>query len=305
MPGLPDGTRRVFHPAIRRPRIEADVADEVAFHLGIRVAELVARGWSPEAARAEALRRFGDRHHWSVAMTAVDRERSELEQRAEWFDDLEQDLRFGVRSLLRAPVFTLLAVVTLALGIGANAAVFGVVKSVLLDALPYADADRLVRVYARFEASKLERSSISPGAAVDIAGRLKSFQRVAAFNFSQFDLAYVDEAGARVLTGASVAGDYFATLGVRPALGRALGPADGPTNHGMLSHAAWQREFGGDPGVLGRTIRIERQPIEIVGVLPRGYVGPMGEADLVFQMDLPSRARAPGGRDQHYLGVVG
>jgi putative ABC transport system permease protein len=302
---LPPGVRRAFRLARRRPRIEEEVDAEIAFHLEMRAAELSARGLSSEAARVEARRRFGDVDQWSARMSAVDRERAAGERRTEWLSDAGQDLRFALRAWRRAPLFALLAVVTLALGIGANAAVFGVVKSVLLDALPYADADRLVRVYARFEASKLERSSISPGAAADIAARMKSFARAGSFNFSPFDLAYVDEAGARVLTGASVAGDYFATLGVRPALGRALGPADGPTNHGMLSHAAWQREFGGDPGVLGRTIRIERQPIEIVGVLPRGYVGPMGEADLVFQMDLASRARARGGRDQHYLGVVG
>src|SRR5215204_1971270 len=108
MPGLPDGIRRAFRLAVRRPRIEADVDDEVAFHLDMRVAELVARGWLPEAARAEALRRFGDTRQWSLAMTAVDRERSALEQRAEWLDDLQQDLTYGVRSLLRSPVFTLL-----------------------------------------------------------------------------------------------------------------------------------------------------------------------------------------------------
>src|SRR5688500_10379756 len=140
MAGLPHGIRRAFRLAIRRPRIEADVDDEVAFHLEMRAGELVARGWAPEAARAEALRRFGDRKQWSMAMTEVDRERSAHEQRVEWLDDLRHDLKYGVRSLLRAPVFTLLAVVTLALGIGANAAVFGVVKSVLLDPLPFADA---------------------------------------------------------------------------------------------------------------------------------------------------------------------
>ena len=80
MPGLPDGTRRAFRLALRRPRIETDVEDEVSFHLEMRVAELVARGWSPDAARAEALRRFGDRHHWSMAMTEVDRERATNEQ---------------------------------------------------------------------------------------------------------------------------------------------------------------------------------------------------------------------------------
>src|SRR5215207_10818201 len=94
MPELPSGTRRAFRLALRRQRIEADVNDEVAFHLEMRVTELVARGWTPEAARAEAHRRFGDTHHWSMAMSAVDRERVALERRVEWLDDLQQDLRF-------------------------------------------------------------------------------------------------------------------------------------------------------------------------------------------------------------------
>src|SRR5687767_10255948 len=163
MAALPDGVRRTFRLATRRPRIEDDVDAEVAFHIEMRVAELVAQGWQPDAARDEALKRFGDTHQWSEIMSAVDRERVAGEQRTEWFDDLRQDLRYGVRSLRRAPLFALLAVVTLALGIGANAAVFGVVKSVLLDALPYAAADRVVRIYGRWHDGTNDRGPVSLG----------------------------------------------------------------------------------------------------------------------------------------------
>src|SRR3982750_2025825 len=98
MPRLPDGTRRAFRLALARPRIEDDVDTEVTFHLEMRAAELVTRGWTPEAARAEARRRFGDTRQWSTAMTQVDRERVALEHRSEWMDDLRQDLQYGVRS---------------------------------------------------------------------------------------------------------------------------------------------------------------------------------------------------------------
>jgi putative ABC transport system permease protein len=155
------GVRRAFSLALRRPRIEEEVNAEVAHHLEMRTAELVSHGWTESAARAEALRRFGDTNHWSSAMTAVDRERVAQQRRAEWFDDLGQDMRYAGRSFRRSPLFTLLAVITLALGIGANAAVFGVLKSVLLDSLPYADADRLERVYARRLDGSQERSPLS------------------------------------------------------------------------------------------------------------------------------------------------
>src|SRR6476661_4980541 len=170
--------RNPFAP--RRPRPfelepRAEVDDELAFHLERRVADYVALGMDPVAARAAALARFGDIDGVrSTCAELLENDRRAADRR-DWLDDLRQDVRYGVRSALRAPLFSLLAILTLALGIGANAAVFGVVKSVLLDALPYADADRLVRVYARFAASDMDRSSISPGAATDIAERMRSF----------------------------------------------------------------------------------------------------------------------------------
>jgi predicted permease len=298
-------------PGGRRSRLfrsepRAEVEDELAFHLEERVREYVARGMDPEAARAAALERFGDLDGVRGECTELLAADRRAEARRDWLDDLRQDLRFGVRSALRAPLFSLLAVLTLALGIGANAAVFGVVKSVLLDALPYDDAGRLVRVYAVFEKSDVDRSSVSPGAAADIAARLRSFSGVAAFNFSTFDLTWVGGSGPRVLSGALVGGEFFSTLGVRPALGRALTAADAEAPVVMLSHEAWQRDFGGDPGVLGRTLRTDQAAYEVVGVLPRGFVGPMGEADVWFTLNLPYYLGDPAAaRDQHWLGVVG
>ncbi|HUQ81515.1 MAG TPA: ABC transporter permease [Gemmatimonadaceae bacterium] len=226
-------------------------------------------------------------------------------ERRDWLDDLRQDLRYGVRSALRSPLFSLLAVITLALGIGANAAVFGVVKSVLLDALPYKDAGRLVRVYARWTSAPAEAQSVSPGVADDFARRLRSFSSIAPFNFNTFDVAYADANGPHVLPGALVAGTFFSTLGVRAALGRALMPADATAPVVMLSDAAWRREFGADPGVIGRKLRVDGGPVEVVGVLPKGFVGPMGNADLWFALDLTRSLRTPAtARGQHWLGIV-
>jgi hypothetical protein len=223
MTPLPRGIRRAFRLAARRPRIDEEVDAEVAFHLEMRAAELVARGMTPEAARAEARRRFGDTDHWSLAMSAEDRERAARERRAEWLDDLRQDLRYGARALRRAPLFTLLAVVTLALGIGANAAVFGVVKSVLLDALPYGDAGRLVRVYTRFLDGSSERAPLSPAGIADLAQRSRSFARLAAFNAQPSEAIYAEDGEPHVARLVWAEPQLFRTLGVPAAREREFG----------------------------------------------------------------------------------
>ena len=164
------------------PRPDAEVDDELTFHLEQRVRDYVARGMDPESARAAAIARLGDLSTVRQECTQMLEDDRRTARRRDWFDDLRQDLRFGIRAAVRAPLFSLLAVSTLALGIGANAAVFGVVKSVLLDALPYTDADRLVRISAHWSSAPAEAQSVSPGVATDFAARLRSFSSVAPFN---------------------------------------------------------------------------------------------------------------------------
>jgi putative ABC transport system permease protein len=294
---LPSGTRRAFRLAVRRPRIEADVDDEVAFHLEMRVAELVARGLTPEAAQAEACRRFGDTRHWSMAMTAEDRERAALEQRAEWLDDLRQDLRYGVRSLLRAPLFTLLAVLTLALGIGANAAVFGVVKSVLLDALPYADAGRVMRAYGRRVDGSQDRGPVSAGTIMEVAARQRSFSQIASFEGMARDAVYSGDDNPIVTKVAWVEPSLFPTLGVAATRGRVFRAEDAAADTAyniIVSHATWQRLFAGDPGIVGRAVRVNGIPRTVIGVLPRGFIPPFpGEVDFYFALDFHGVMRDP------------
>jgi putative ABC transport system permease protein len=226
--------------------------------------------------------------------------------RARWWSDLRQDIRFAARWLRKSPGFATVGILTLALGIGANAAVFGVAKSVLLDALPYGDADRLVRVYSQWATSASERQSLSPGVAADFAERLQSFSSVAPFNFSPQDVTYTGEAGSRVLSAAWTGGGLFSTLDVRAALGRTLVQEDAGTPVAMLSDAAWRREFDADPGAIGRVLLINGNPFEVVGVLPRGFVGPMGDADLWLPLDLaPALSDPATARGQHWLGAVG
>ena len=287
---------------------EAQVDEELAFHIEQRVDDYIARGMSPDAARAAAYERLGD-------LTGVRQECSHMlaedqlaERRRDWLDDLRQDIRFGTRSALRAPLFSLLAVVTLALGVGANAAVFSAVKSVLLDALPFADAGRLVRIYARMDDGSMERSSVSAGTTADLAARQRSFSQLATFYRGYVDVNVMRDATPRVLRAALGGTGFFSTLGVTAAAGRVLTDADcqtGAPNVVMLSYTTWQREYAGDRGAIGQTLEIDGERYEIVGVLPRGFVSPAGTSDLLLPLDIGPALRDPiRARKQHWLSIV-
>ena len=291
--------RRLFTP---EPR--AEIEGELRFHLEERVRDYIARGLDPETARAAALARLGDLKAVEQECAELLRAQSRVNRRRDWFDDLRQDLRFGIRAALRSPSFTILAVLTLALGIGANAAVFGVVKSVLLDSLPYADSDQLVRVYGRMLDGSMERSSVSAGAFSDFSARNHSFVQLAPFYHETYDVTQPTDRGPTVLKGALVGAGFFETLGVRPAPGRVLFEADGLV--ALISYSMWQGEFSGDPNVVGKTLRLESGDYEVVGVLPRNFVSPMGEVDVYMPFHMSSALRDPvRARQSHYLGVIG
>ena len=292
-----------------QPAPEAEVNDELNFHLEQRIRDYIARGMKPDEARAAALERFGD-------LSGVRSECAELLEadrraanRRDWFGDLRQDIRYGTRSALRAPLFSLLAVLTLALGIGANAAVFGVVKSVLLDALPYADADRIMRIYGRFLEGDEDRGPLSAGTVTDIAERQRSFQSMAAFAGLPREAVFTGDDGPRVVQVAWTQPALFGTLGVPAARGRVLREEDAEPDtirSVMLTHAAWQRLFAGDPHVMEKTVIVNGLPRTVVGVLPRGFVGPIGEVDFYFPLGLRSTLRDPvSARRSHWLGMVG
>jgi putative ABC transport system permease protein len=292
-----------------QPAPEVEVDDELAFHLEQRVRDYVARGMDPAAARAAALERFGDLHGVRRECAHLLDEDRRATARRDWLADLRQDLGFGARSALRAPLFSLLGVVTLAVGIGVNAAVFGVVKSVLLDALPYADAEGLVRVYGRLLDGSIERAPLSAGTVTDIAERQRSFARLAAFEGLPRDAVYAGNGEPRVVKVAWAEPGLFRTLGVSAALGRGLRDEDAAfdTAHVvMLTHAAWQRLLAGDPGVIGQTVRVNGISRTVVGVLPRGFVGLVGDVDFYFPLSLRASLRDPiRARRRQWLGLVG
>jgi putative ABC transport system permease protein len=208
------------------------------------------------------------------------------------------DLRFALRSALRTPLFSLLAVVTLALGIGANAALFAVVKPVLLDPLPYAEQDRLVRIFAHNLEAGEDRWGVSAGMVDDLQRAQRSFSDTAAFIGRPSEMVVGADGRALVGSALLVEPALFDILGVQPLMGRLRFtpeelPPSGPSLYMVLTYEAWQRYTGGDPDVVGKQIPVFERPRTVVGVLPRGFVGPAGEADVYMPLNLAAHLVNP------------
>ena len=276
---LPRGIRRAFRLARARRRVDAEVGDEIAFHIEMRTAELVARGWPEDAARAEALRKFGDVRRWSDAMGAVDRERERRARLVERGAAVWQDIRQTLRGLARQPAFTAGVVLTMALGIGANATMFGIVDRLLLRPPAHVqDADRIRRLYF---VQTSEAGEVRPTEFVSYslyAAARDSAREVARLaGYTTRDLVLGSGPGAREISVGVASADLFPLLGVRAALGRFFGPDEDRVPLGepvaVLGHELWRAEFGGDTAVLGRTVRIRNRDFEVIGVAPPGFTG--------------------------------
>ena len=287
---------------------EKEVESELRFHLEARIQANLAAGMSPEEARAAAMERFGDVAGVRDECARLLAEERKTHARREWFEDLGQDLRFAARAALRAPVFTVLAVVTLALGIGANAAVFGVVKSVLLNSLPYADADRLMRIRSPIKALGEDRGALSAGTISDLRERQKSFSDFGAW-LSERDMIFDPGDQPQIVKARWVEPSLFTTLGVRPFLGSIFTDEDGLRDTAysvVIPWHTWQQAFGGAGDVVGKTVRLNNITRTIVGVLPRGFVMPEEGADYYMPLNIAPFMRDPiGVRGSHNFGMVG
>jgi putative ABC transport system permease protein len=252
---------------LRRGRAERELDREIASHLALLEDEFQRRGMSPADARLAALRAYGG--------VEQARELHREERSILWLEQSLQDIRFAVRSLLKNPGFASVAVLTLALGIGANVAIFGVVHAVLLRPLPFQQPERLVRVFDDVNGAGAKDIGMSVPELEDLRDRSGVFSRISAIFPVSAALSGGDHAERVEMLGTTV--DYFQLLGAKAALGRVYGTADrmpGFTDGVVISDGLWQRQFGGDPRVLGRRIRVDEDGYTIIGVMPPGFRHP-------------------------------
>src|SRR5215468_4238480 len=270
----------------RRESVLQDIEEELRIHVEMETETNIKRGMAPDEARAAALKSLGD--------LVRNTERGYDIRGGGWLETFWQDLRFGARMLLKQPGFTLIAVVTLALGIGANTAIFSIVDAVLLRPFPYNAPERLVMLQERVSVG----GGFSPSYPnfVDWRAQNKVFASMAAVRMDEsFNLTGAGEP--ERLLGRLVSAEFLSTLGVKPLVGRdflAEEDSPGATPAVILSYGFWQRRFGTNPNVLGRQLTLNNQRYTVVGITPSDFQFG-AEADVTVPIGLQAeRFRARG-----------
>lgn len=248
-------------------RLECDLDEELRSHIEMRAADNVAAGMSPKEARYDAQRRFGNSTLLKEDTRAVDI--------VTWLETTGQNLRYAGRMLRRSPGFTLVAILTLALGIGANVAIFTVVHAVLLSPLPYPNPEQLVRVYDDIRSSNTHDVGMSVPELWDLRDRSGVFQDISVIFPADANITGAERPQRVEFLGTNA--NYFTMLGAKAELGRTYTPADalpGFSEAVVISDAYWRRGFGADPKVIGQRIRIDGDLYTIAGVMPPDFRHP-------------------------------
>ncbi|HET9837719.1 MAG TPA: ABC transporter permease [Candidatus Angelobacter sp.] len=260
----------------RRKREAARLKAELEFHLEQQIAENVSQGMPPEEARAAALRLFGN--------PTVLRDEAHSWWSWNWLEGLWRDVRYGLRTLLRTPSFSVTAVLVMALGIGASTSLFTIVRSVLLKPLPFRDPDKLVMVYEHFrQQTRVPYNVVAPAVFRDWREKTHGFEDMAAWHW--WAGAVTTDAGEmpELVAGAAGSWNLFSVLGINPAVGRAFTPEedriDAP-DAVILTWNFFQSRFNGDRAVVGKAIRIDAKPYTVVGVLPASFTYPDPEVKV-------------------------
>jgi putative ABC transport system permease protein len=292
--------RMRFQMLFRRSREAERLNAELEFHIEQQAAENIAAGMSPEEARYAALRGFGNptflreqaRENWS------------------WnsMEALLRDLRYGTRTLARAPGFSLIVILVMALGIGATIAMFTVVHSVLLNPLPLLDADRLVRVYEADTILKFRDNMVAGGTFKSWQQGNRAFQQLALITDDEYNLSSSNGQLPERIKAEICSWAALPLLGVHPAYGRLFTENDdrwGAPETTVLTWGFWKRRYGGDPGIIGRTILLDAKPFTVVGILPAWFTYPNPRAQLWTPIYPEAHPQMMESHDAHNFDVIG
>ena len=268
MQGWLHKTRLRLNAIFRREALDRDLEDEVAFHLAMREEKnRRRRPCSSEESRYAAHRQFGN-------TTAVQEKTREMWTFA-FLEEIFQDIRFALRMLRKNPGFTAVAVLTLALGIGANTAIFSMINGILLNPLPYKDPERIVAM----------RPNDSPPNLADIQRQIHAFSQGGGININNMD--YTSGTEPMQVRAGRVNAGFLETLGVPPMLGRIISPEEdvkGGPRFVVLSYPFWQNFLSSDPQVLGKTIALSGNDYTVIGVMPANFVPPREHADVFVSL---------------------
>jgi putative ABC transport system permease protein len=260
---------------LRRGQVERELDEEFRYHLERQIEENINKGMTAGDARNAALRAMGG--------IEQQKERCRDMRRVNFIEDLAQDLRYGARVLIKSPVFTTVAVLSLALGIGANTAIFSVVNGLLFRPLPYPDSQRIVAIWhtpPQESFPGLDKFSVSPANYLDWKSQSDAFEQMAVFGYAGFSLSSGNDPVA--VTGAFVSSDFFSVLRANVSQGRAFQAEEeqpGRDRVVVVSHKLWQRAFGANPNLIGQTLTLNSQTFTVIGIMPAGFEFPR-EAEL-------------------------
>jgi Acidobacterial duplicated orphan permease len=308
MPDFKEEIRKRVAALQLSPTREGEIVEELSQHLDDQYEQSLSRGATEEEAYGTALAGLAESDLLARELKRVERrvQREPLtlgNERTNFLSDLSQDLRYGLRMLLKNPGFTIIAVIALALGIGANSAIFTVVNAVLLRPLPYKNPERLVMVWEDNSKQGFPRDTPAAANYVDWRDQNHVFERMAATVEISFNLTGAAEP--ERIDGQRVSASLFQLLGVEPQLGRTFRPEEdqpGANHVVILSHGLWQRRFGSDPAIIGRAINLDGQIFTVVGVMPRSFQFP-SRTDHLW-IPIAFTAKEAGERGNHYLEVI-
>ena len=308
MPDFKEEIRKRVAALRLSPPREVEIVEELSQHLDDQYEQSLSRGATEEEAYGAALTGLAESGLLARELERVER-RIQHEpltlgnERTNLLSDLSQDLRYGLRMLLKNPGFTIVAIIALALGIGANTAIFSVVNTVLLRPLPYKDPDRLVMVWEDNSKQGFPRDTPAAANYIDWRNQNHVFEGMAAMVEISFNLTGAGDP--ERIDGQRVSANLFSLLGVEPQSGRAFLPEEdrpGANHVVIMSHGLWQRRFGADPAIIGKPINLNGESCTVVGVMPRGFQFPTRGDQLWIPIAFD--AKEAGQRGSHYLEVI-